>query len=108
MSDDSKTTAMTYYKNDKGIIQYHKKCIGCIYDCKQSFRSELACSRYKEGYSASVYKEKRIKAKLSIDELHRLSKVSKRTIETYENNEDKIIKYKYHIKLIPILIEENY
>jgi len=40
---------LQFYRNEKGEIEYNKLCIGCIHECKQSFRSEIiACKKYRK------------------------------------------------------------
>lgn len=44
----SKKEDMIYFLNKDEKIEYFKKCIGCKYDCKQSFRVKaVMCSKYK-------------------------------------------------------------
>lgn len=37
-----------YYRNKQGEIQYNKKCLNCIHDCKQSFKADLMTCNYKK------------------------------------------------------------
>lgn len=45
----SKQREKGFFLNDKGVEQYHEKCMGCENTCKQSFRCEaVLCRKYKE------------------------------------------------------------
>ena len=38
-----------FFRTKNGKISYHKKCLGCVHDCKQSYRVKaIYCPRYKK------------------------------------------------------------
>ena len=38
-----------FFRTKNNRISYHKKCLGCVHDCKQSFRVKVIyCPRYKK------------------------------------------------------------
>ena len=38
-----------FFRTKNNRISYHKKCLGCVHDCKQSYRvNAICCPRYKK------------------------------------------------------------
>lgn len=38
-----------FFRTKNNRISYHRKCLGCVHDCKQSFRVKVIyCPRYKK------------------------------------------------------------
>ncbi len=38
----------TFFLDENGKRSYHRKCMSCRYSCKQSFRVELYCPKYRK------------------------------------------------------------
>lgn len=50
-----KVDEWAYFRNDKGKLQYNKKCLNCIHTCKQSIRADIVvCKDYKDRNRAKV------------------------------------------------------
>jgi len=38
-----------FFRTKNNRISYHKKCLGCVHNCKQSYRVKaIYCPRYKK------------------------------------------------------------